>query len=84
MSLIIVKVISSLFFANDMASYGRNPLTAHMFNPLTGNTIAFVSTIIYHCLKEYNDHNMTRTTIKFEGSEHVDGELFPMFTLEFV
>ena len=73
-----MKVISSLFFASDVSSYGRNSLTEHMFNPLTGTTIAFVSTMIFHCLKEFNE-NVTKTTIKFEGSDHVEGELFLMF-----
>ncbi|MCJ1465813.1 hypothetical protein MMC07_004432 [Pseudocyphellaria aurata] len=35
----------------------------------TGTTIAFVSTMIFHCLKEYNE-NVTKTTIKFEGPDH--------------
>ncbi|MCJ1467846.1 hypothetical protein MMC07_006471 [Pseudocyphellaria aurata] len=36
-------------------------LTEHMFHPLTGTTIAIVSTMIFHCLKEYNE-NATKTT----------------------
>ena len=73
MSKIIVKVISSLFFASDVASYGRNLLTQHMFNPLTGTTIAFVSTMIFHCLKEFHER-VIKTTIKFESMDYVDGK----------
>ena len=71
--MVIVKIISSLFFASDQASYGRNSATEHMFNPLTGTTVAFVCTLIFHCIKEYNE-NVTKTTIKFEGLDHVDGQ----------
>ena len=72
MSSIIVKVINSLFFAGDVSGYGRHTLTQHMFDPLTRTTIALVCTMIFHCLKEYNE-NVAKTTIKFEGFDHVKG-----------
>ncbi|MCJ1470833.1 hypothetical protein MMC07_009480 [Pseudocyphellaria aurata] len=72
LSSIIVKVMSSLFFAADATGYGQGSQTEHMFRPLTGTIIAFVSTLISHCLKEYNE-NATKSTIKFKGTEHTEG-----------
>lgn len=72
MAVIIVKVLSSLFFSGDVSSLGRLKCTKGMFNPLKGRTIIWVATMIFHCVKEFESG--TRMIIKFEGPENTDGK----------
>lgn len=73
------KIIFHFFLADE--TQRAISLTQHMFDLLTGTAIAFVSTMIYNCLKKYNE-NVTKTTIRFEGADHVESEMssaFPEF-----
>lgn len=44
-----------------------------MFAPVSGTTVALVSTMVYHAIKELDTGSLIR--VKFEGQEHVDSRL---------
>ena len=74
LTMMIVKVISSLFSASDQVSHSENLSMEYIFTLLSRTTIAFVCTLIFYYIKKSNE-NVTKMTIKFERLDYVNSQL---------